>query len=43
MSPAYAAKLSLRSRPINVGAQKIDGSALTTHGMALTSFLLQDS
>ena len=43
MTPAYAGKLDLRPRPINVGAQKIDGLALETHGMTLARFSLQDS
>ena len=43
ITPAYAAKIDLRSRPTNVGAQKIDGSALANHDMALASFSLQDS
>ncbi len=38
MTLAFAAKLGLRPRPTNVGAQKIDGSPLETHGMALARF-----
>ena len=41
--PAYAAKLGLRLRPTNVGAQKIDGLVLETHGMTSARFLIQDS
>ncbi len=43
ITPAFAAKLELRPRPTNVGAQKIDGSPLETHDMALARFSLQDS
>ncbi len=43
MTPAFAAKLGLSTRPIGVGAQKIDGSPLATYGMAVAAFSLQDS
>ncbi len=43
MTLAFAAKLGLRARPTNVGAQKIDGSPLEIHDMALTRFSIQDS
>lgn len=42
MTAAYAAKLSLRPRPTNVSAQKIDGSVLETYSITSASFLLQD-
>ncbi len=40
---AFAAKLELRPRPTNVGAQKIDSSPLETHNMASARFSIQDS
>ncbi len=43
MTPAFAAKLELRPRPTNVGAQKIDGSSLETHSIASARFSIQDS
>ncbi len=43
MIPTYAAKLGLTTRKISVGAQKIDGSPLETHGMTSAKFSLQDS
>ena len=43
MTPAFAAKLGLSTRPTGVGAQKIDGSPLATYGMAIAAFSLQDS
>lgn len=43
MTLAYATKLCLKPRSINVGAQKIDGLALETYGMSSASFVLQDS
>ena len=43
MTPAFAAKLGLSTRPTGVGAQKIDGSLLATYGMAVAAFSLQDS
>ncbi len=43
MTPAFAAKLGLSTKPTGVGAQKIDGSPLATYGMAVAAFSLQDS
>ncbi len=43
MTPAYIAKLGLTAQKTSVGVQKIDGSPLETHGMALARFSLQDS
>ncbi len=43
MTPTYTAKLGLTTRETSVGAQKIDGSPLETHGIASARFLLQDS
>ena len=43
MTPAYAAKLGFTTRKTSVGAQKIDGSPVTTHGIASVRFSLQDS
>ena len=42
MSPAYAKKLGLKTRKTNVGAQKIDGSALETFGMVIADFQVED-
>ena len=42
MSLAYAKRLSLKTRITNVGAQKIDGSALETFGMVITDFQVED-
>ena len=42
MTPAFAAKLGLSTQPTNVGAQKIDGSALKTYGMTIAGFSIQD-
>ena len=42
MSPAYAKKLGLKTRKTNVGAQKIDGSALETFGMMIADFQVED-
>ena len=42
MSPAYAKKLGLKTRKTNVGAQKIDGSALETFGMVIAGFHIED-
>ena len=41
MNPAFEAKLGLSIRPIGIGAQKIDGSALRTYGMAIVRFPIQ--
>ena len=42
MSPAYAKKLGLKTRKTNVGAQKIDGSALETFEMVIADFQMED-
>ena len=42
MSPAYAKRLGLKTRKTNVGAQKIDGSALETFGMVIADFQVED-
>ena len=42
MTPAFAARLGLSVRPTGIGAQKIDGSALRTYGMAIAGFSIQD-
>ena len=42
MSPAYAKKLGLKTWKINVGAQKIDGSALETFGVVIADFQMED-
>ena len=42
MSPAYAERLGLKTRKTNVGAQKIDGSALETFGMVIADFQVED-
>ena len=41
MIPAYAAKLGLAIRKTNVGAQKMDESALVTYEMVIAGFSLQ--
>ena len=38
MTPAYSAHLGLKVRVTNVGAQKIDGSSLTTYNMVIAAF-----
>ncbi len=43
ITTAFAAKLGFSTLPTGVGAQKIDGSALATYGMAVAAFSLQDS
>ncbi len=43
MTPAYASEVGLTTRKTSVGAQKIDGLPLETHGMTSARFLLQDS
>ncbi len=43
MTPAYAVKLGFTTRKISVGAQKIDGLPLETHGMTSAKFSLQNS
>ena len=42
MSPAYAERLGLKTRKTNVGAQKIDGSALETFEMVIADFQVKD-
>ena len=42
MSPAYAKRLGVKTRKTNVGAQKIDGSALETFGMVIADFQVKD-
>ena len=42
MSPAFAQKLGLHIRKTNVGAQKIDGSALETFGIVMTDLEVKD-
>ena len=42
MSPAYAERLGLKTWKTNVGAQKIDGSALETFGMVIADFQMED-
>ena len=42
MSPAYAKKLGLKTWKTNVGAQKIDGSALEIFGMIIADFQVED-
>ncbi len=43
MTPAYTAKLGLTTQKTSVGAKKIDGLPLETHGMTSAKFSLQDS
>ena len=42
MSPAYAKKLGFKTWKTNVGAQKIDGSALETFGIVIADFQVDD-
>ena len=42
ITPAYASKLGLQVRQIDVGAQKINGSTFETFGMVLASFPVED-
>ena len=42
MSPAYAERLVFKIWKTNVGAQKIDGSALETFGMVIADFQMED-
>ena len=42
MSPSYTKKLSLKTWKNNVGAQKIDGSALKTFWMVIADFQVED-
>ena len=38
MTPAYAKQLGLQTRKTDVGAQKINGSLLTTYKMVIAAF-----
>lgn len=42
MTLVYATSLDLKIRPINVKAQKIDGSTLQIFDMVLTSFQIDN-
>ena len=42
MNPDYAWKLGFKIRRTNIGAQKIDGSALETFGMVIADFQVED-
>ena len=42
MSPTYVKRLGLKTRKINVGAQKIDGSALEIFGMVIADFQVEN-
>ena len=42
MSPNFARKLGFKVWKTNVGAQKIDGSALETFGMVIADFQMED-
>ena len=42
MNPDYARKLGLKIRKTNIGAQKIDGSALETFGIVIADFQVED-
>ena len=42
MSPAFAKKLGLKNWKTNVGAQKIDGSALETFEIVIADFQVED-
>ena len=42
MSPAYVERLGLKTRKTNVGAQKIDGSALEIFEMVIADFQVED-
>ena len=42
MNPDYARKLGLKIRKTNIGAQKIDGSALKTFGMVIADFQMEN-
>ena len=42
MSPAYTKRLGLKTLKTNVGAQKIDSSALETFGMVIADFQMED-
>ena len=42
MNPNFTRKLGLKVQKTNVGAQKIDGSALKTFGMVIADFQVED-
>ena len=42
MTTVYVAKLGLKVRKIDIGAQKIDGSTLISFEMVLASFQVED-
>ena len=42
MSPTYAKRLGLKTRRTNIGAQKIDGSALKTFRTVIADFQVED-
>ena len=42
MRSAYVKRLGLKARKTNVGAQKIDGSALETFEMVIANFQMED-
>ena len=42
MTPAYAAKLGLKVRKTNIGAQKIDSFTFETFGMVLADFQVEN-
>ena len=42
MHPFFAKQLGLPIRPTDIGAQKINGTALDTHGIVVTTFLVVD-
>ena len=42
MTPAYTAQLGLKVQKTNIGAQKIDGSSLKTHGIVIATFQVFD-
>ena len=42
MSPAYTENLGFKTWKTNIGAQKIDGSALETFGMVIADFQVED-
>ena len=42
MSLSYAKRLGLKTRKTNIGAQKIDGSALETFGIVIADFQVED-
>ena len=42
MHPAYAMKLGFRTRKIDVGTQKINGSHLDTFGIVIADYLVKN-